>query len=137
MEVLLHLPVVPDVELVAAKAAETLGKALGMDQTRVEAVSVAVVEACLNAIQHTQKTNINEKIIVEVETIEDALQINIYDRGRGFYVDEARDYDVTEAASHRKTGGMGLHIIRKAMDKVDYEIDPINGNKLVMLKYLN
>ena len=32
MEVVLHLPVVPNVELVAAKAVETLGGALGMHQ---------------------------------------------------------------------------------------------------------
>ena len=41
MEVVLHLPVVPNVELVAAKAVEALGGALGMHQTRVEAASVA------------------------------------------------------------------------------------------------
>ena len=52
MEVVLHLPVVPNVELVAAKAVETLGGALGMHQSHVEAASVAVVEACLNAMEH-------------------------------------------------------------------------------------
>ena len=36
MEAVLHLPVVPNVELVAAKAVETLGRAIGMSQTHVE-----------------------------------------------------------------------------------------------------
>ena len=43
MEVVLHLPVVPNVELVAAKAVETVGGALGMHQTGIEAASVAIV----------------------------------------------------------------------------------------------
>ena len=45
MEVVLHLPVAPNVELVAAKAVETVGGALGMHQTGIEAASVAIVEA--------------------------------------------------------------------------------------------
>ena len=43
MEVVLHLPAVPNVELVAAKAVETLGEALGMHRDGIEAVSVALV----------------------------------------------------------------------------------------------
>jgi anti-sigma regulatory factor (Ser/Thr protein kinase) len=109
---------------------------MGFPETEASRIKIAVYEACLNAIQHSRKMNPGDKVSIEVETIDNKLQINVYDRGTGFDPEKTNDYDVTEAASHRKTGGMGLHIIRRAMDEVNYEVDQLNGNKLVMVKYM-
>lgn len=109
---------------------------MGFPEKEVSRIKVAVYEACLNAMQHTRRSEAGETILVEVEHDNTALQINVYDHGRGFNVEKTREYDVTQAVSHRKTGGMGLHIIRKAMDDVDYQVDPLSGNKLIMVKYL-
>lgn len=109
---------------------------MGFSASEMSRIRIAVYEACLNAVQHSNKAGIDDNMTVQVETMGDMLQVNVYDRGRGFRVDKTQDYDVTDAASHRKTGGMGLHIIRKAMDSVDYQMDPIEGNKLIMKKYL-
>ena len=109
---------------------------MGFSANEVSRIKIAVYEACLNAVQHTNKSGIDDSMTVEVERMSDVMQINVHDHGRGFRVDNTQDYDVTEAASHRKTGGMGLHIIRKAMDKIEYQMDPIKGNKLVMIKHL-
>lgn len=109
---------------------------MGFPETEASRIKIAVYEACLNAIQHSRKMSPGDKVSIEVETLENKLQINIYDRGTGFDPEKTNDYDVTEAASHRKTGGMGLHIIRRAMDEVNYEVDRLNGNKLIMIKYL-
>jgi len=116
---------------VTSRAAE-----MGFGENEVSRIKIAVYEACLNAIQHTRKMNPGDKVIVEVELMARTLLINVYDRGIGFDPADTREYDVTEAASHRKTGGMGLHIIRRAMDEVDYIEDYLHGNKLVMVKHL-
>ncbi len=110
---------------------------MGFPETEASRIKIAVYEACLNAIQHSRKMSPGDKVSIEVETLENKLQINIYDRGTGFDPEKTNEYDVTEAASHRKTGGMGLHIIRRAMDEVNYEVDRLNGNKLIMIKYLH
>ncbi|MBN1479726.1 ATP-binding protein [candidate division KSB1 bacterium] len=112
-------------------------KRMGFTENELSRMKIAVYEACLNAIQHTRKMSPGEKVIVEVETNEHAIQINVYDRGFGFDPRKTKEFNVTEAVSHRKTGGMGLHIIRRAMDEVDYQADRLNGNKLVMKKYLS
>ena len=112
-------------------------QSMGFAQNELSRIKIAVYEACLNAIQHTRKMSPGDNVTIEVETAGDKLQIIVYDRGLGFKPDNAQDYDVTEAASNRKTGGMGLHIIRRAMDEVDYQVDQINGNKLIMIKHLN
>lgn len=109
---------------------------MGFAENELSRMKIAVYEACLNAIQHTRKMSPGEKVVVEVETDEKAIQINVYDRGFGFDPAKTKEFNVTEAVSHRKTGGMGLHIIRRAMDEVDYQADRLNGNKLVMKKYL-
>lgn len=110
---------------------------MGFPESETSRIKIAVYEACLNAIQHSRKMSPGDKVSIEVETRDNKLQINIYDKGIGFDPEKTHDYDVTEAASHRKTGGMGLHIIRRAMDEVNYEVDRLNGNKLIMTKYLH
>lgn len=133
MEVVLHLPVVPNVELVAAKAVETLGGALGMHQTRVEAVSVATVEACLNAMEHG-----GGQMVVRLSGDSGdgmpRLVIEVEDHGDGF------DLEASRAGASRKQGvtskrGWGLTLIRELMDEVQIRSQP--GLTLVrMWKYV-
>ncbi len=134
MEAVLHLPVAPNVELVAAKAVETLGGAIGMSRSRVEAASVAVVEACLNAMEHggggmvvrllDDRGNGRPRLVVEVE-----------DHGLGFdpaAVPPRRPQPRVAAGPRR---GWGLTLIRELMDEVQITSRP--GMTLVrMLKYV-
>lgn len=134
MEVLLHLPVVPDVELVAAKAAETLGRAIGMDQTRVEAVSVAVVEACLNAMEHGGGT-VMVRLSGDDSIHPKRLEIEIEDHGNGFDPDCDPVAAPTRVHGCVAKRGWGLTLIRELMDEVQIESQP--GHTLVrMCKYV-
>ena len=134
MEVVLHLPVVPNVELVAAKAVETLGGALGMHQTHVEAASVAMVEACLNAMEHgggpvtvrLHSGNYNSRpcLVIEVE-----------DHGGGFDPAAAPKNSVSRVLGCASKRGWGLTLIRELMDDVQIRSAP--GKTLVsMRKYV-
>ena len=135
MEVVLHLPVVPNVELVAAKAVETMGGVLGMHQTRVEAVSVAVVEACLNAMEHGGGT-MTVRVWGEGDNQRPRLMVEVEDHGDGF------DPGLTpkKNSSSRVLGcaskrGWGLTLIRELMDEVQISSHP--GQTLVrMWKYV-
>jgi serine/threonine-protein kinase RsbW len=134
MEAVLHLPVAPNVELVAAKAVETLGGALGMSRSRVEAASVAVVEACLNAIEHGggavvvrlsgDAANGRPKLVVEVE-----------DHGHGFQPAAIAPRRPARPLGSGSRRGWGLTLIRELMDEVQITSRP--GLTLVrMLKYV-
>lgn len=134
MEVVLHLPVVPNVELVAAKAVETLGGAIGMDQTRVEAASVAVVEACLNAMEHGGGHMV-VRLASENQSGPPRLTIEVEDHGGGFDPEVAAAGPSSRVLGCTTKRGWGLTLIRELMDEVQIRSQP--GRTVVrMSKYV-
>jgi serine/threonine-protein kinase RsbW len=133
MEVVLHLPVVPNAELVAAKAVETLGRALGMHQTQVEAASVAMVEACLNAMEHG-----GGPVTVRLRSDNHSrpcLVIEVEDHGRGFDPERAPRNSSSRVLGSTSKRGWGLTLIRELMDEVQIQSAP--GRTVVaMRKYV-
>jgi len=114
-----------------------LAKNMGFAEPELGKIKLAVYEACLNAVEHAYHSDPNRFVKVAVETAGEKLVVAVIDRGEGFKVDKAKDFDVIEAVVNRKTGGMGLHLIRRSVDQVRYEIDPLVGNKLIMIKNLH
>lgn len=134
MEVVLHLPTVPNVELVAAKAVETLGAALGMDQTHVEAASVAVVEACLNAMEHGGGELV-VRMSNENEGARSRLRVEVEDHGSGFDPASSATASPSRVLGCASKRGWGLTLIRELMDEVQIRSQP--GLTLVrMWKYV-
>jgi serine/threonine-protein kinase RsbW len=134
MEVVLHLPVVPNVELVAAKAVETLGGALGMHQTHVEAASVAMVEACLNAMEHGGGP-FTVRLRSDNHDSRQCLVIEVEDHGGGFDPATAPQNSSTRVLGSTMKRGWGLTLIRELMDEVQIRSEP--GKTLVsMRKYV-
>ena len=134
MDVVLHLPVVPNVELVAAKAVETLGGALGMHQTHVEAASVAIVEACLNAMEHGGGP-FTVRLRSDNHESRPCLVIEVEDHGGGFDPATAPQNTATRVIGSSMKRGWGLTLIRELMDEVQIRSAP--GKTLVyMRKYV-
>lgn len=124
MEVSLHLPLLPDVELVAAKAVDVVARALGMSQVDVEAASVATIEACLNAMEHGGRDELVVRLHAEHDGKGNRLVVEVEDHGSGF--DPA---SVTPASPSRVLGcaakrGWGLTLIRELMDEVKIRSAP-------------
>ncbi len=131
----IELPYEEEAIYLATDRVSRQAEMMGFSASEISRMKIAVYEACLNAIQHTRTARAQGKIIVEVESVEDALEVRVIDFGRGFDVKETKEFDPEEAAKKGRIGGMGLHIIRRAMDVVDYQKDSVNGNTLRMIKY--
>jgi anti-sigma regulatory factor (Ser/Thr protein kinase)/anti-anti-sigma regulatory factor len=108
----------------------------GMQEREIGKTKIAVYEACLNVIEHAYHSNPNEWIDVWVDYDDVRFTIVIKDTGTGFDLRERKDYDVEEAMDHRRTGGFGLYIIQRSMDHLEYTTDPVQGNRLTMVKNL-
>lgn len=115
------------------KHAETAG----LKNNEVAKIKIAVYEACLNVIEHAYHSKPDNWIDIHVEYNNKWFKIVIQDYGLSFDKPQPKEYDVEQAVSKRQTGGFGLHIIQRSMDIVDYVADPIQGNKLTLMKKLD
>lgn len=132
MGVELHLPLIPDVELVAAKAVEVVGRGLGMTPEDIESAAVATVEACLNALEHGG----NSKILVRVDVVEVEgrrfLQAEVEDHGVGFDPRAVPGAGASRVHGCAAKRGWGLTLIRELMDEVQVRSRP--GLTLVTMR---
>ncbi len=109
----------------------------GINEKEVAKIKISVYEAVLNVIEHAYHSKPDNWIDVFVMYDSSMFKIVIQDYGLSFEKAPPKQYDVEAAVERRQTGGFGLHIIRRSMDVVDYVADPVDGNKLTLIKYLN
>ena len=50
----LTLPVMQDMELAATKTAEVIAKRMDLDGDKTDEISMALIEACINAFEHSK-----------------------------------------------------------------------------------
>lgn len=86
----------------------------------VHALQLAVDEACANVIEHAYRGEESNTIDVDVVIKSDRLTVRIRDEGRPFVDAEYREPDIFEYASRKKSGGFGVHLMRKLADQVEY-----------------
>ena len=128
----LSIPMQPDMEIIATTVAESMGVFMGLEENKVDEVKIAIVEACINAFEHSKSEE--RRIDVSFSIDDSALTININDGGSGFDMDEA----MAKIAEKRNEGigdrGWGLTLIYELMDEVSIASTP-NGTLVKMLKY--
>ncbi len=101
-------------------------------------VALAIDEACANVVTHSYLEGKKGYIRVEYQLEPETLTISITDegeKGQQFSLDELSPVDKDEYLKTLSRGGLGVHIIRKIMDRVEYTVSPGESNKLTMVKY--
>ena len=127
-----HDQLAPLATFVAVAAAE-----VGFDETQVNRIELAVDEACSNIIDHAyQGAQGSIQLEVSVEP-QSQLKIVLIDQGQPFDPDHVPAYAPCTSLDEAKIGGLGIHLMRQAMDDVCFEFDvPGVGNRLTMIKHL-
>jgi serine/threonine-protein kinase RsbW len=115
----LTVPMAADAELVAARATEEIARLIGFVPRAVEQVRMAVIEACLNAFEHSDSPD--RRVYLNFISYEDRLLVVVRDFGKGFDPLEVRHPDIHEKIGAMDKGGWGLYLIRKLMDEVVFE----------------
>ena len=113
-----------------------VGDQAGLTPEEIGQIELAVDEACANVIEHAYGNDSTKELTVRVALDDDALRISIVDTGKGFDPAQFEQKDLRRLVTERKTGGLGLRIIRTVMDQVRYEIEPGTKNELQMVKLL-
>ena len=84
----LKLPVIPDIELTATKTAEVISKHMDLSEEKTGEISMAIIESCINAFEHSKTKEIYIHFIVSDEK----LTVKVIDKGQGF--DKSKNYYV-------------------------------------------
>lgn len=130
----LTLPMVPDIEIAAARAAGNLARELGMASESIDEMAHAMIEACINAREHSGSADRRIYVKILGTSLSDGnsrIDIWISDRGRGFDVHEARSRRRKLGAVHKR--GWGLQIIEAHMDEVGITTND-DGTTIHMVK---
>ena len=114
----------------------SIGERAGMGPTDLAKVALAVDEACANVIEHAYGSDDTREVSVKVRFDAETIQIEIVDTGKGFDPSQIEQLSLDELMTRRKTGGLGMRLMHKVMDKVEYEIVPGQKNELRMVKKL-
>ncbi len=111
-----------------------VGERAGFNKGDLVKLELAVDEACANVIEHAYGSDTTREVTVQVTLDSDTVQIRIIDNGRGFDPSKVKQEDLDSLVHQRKTGGLGMRIIKQVMDEVQYEIVPGQKNELRMMK---
>ena len=108
----------------------------GMDAKDSGKLELAVDEACANVIEHAYGHDITKEVIIRASLDDETLRIDVEDTGRGFDPNTVDQEKLDEMIHKRRTGGLGMRLMKTLMDEVHYEIEPGIKNELHMVKHL-
>jgi stage II sporulation protein AB (anti-sigma F factor) len=127
------LPMEKEAELVAAQCIEQICKNLKIDQDTIGQLQIAVIEGCINAIEHSKGTE--NKIYVSVASERDRLEISIESSGQEFIVQETGEPFGDRGIAKAPGRGWGLKLMKRYADDVRFE-KTLRGIKTVLIKNL-
>jgi serine/threonine-protein kinase RsbW len=107
----------------------------GFNESEVYAVQLAVDEASTNIMEHGYGRECPNRIDITCEILEDGLKVVIYDDAEPFNPESVPEPEINVSLEELKSRGLGIFLMRKMMDEVQYESSPDKGNTLTMIKH--
>jgi serine/threonine-protein kinase RsbW len=136
-EVHLTIPVAPEMEIAATAQVAALGEWMEMGRDKIDEVKMAVVEACINAFEHSETPDHKVELDFRIGTAEESrvyLEVGVSDAGRGFDPGRVTAPDISTKLKSNRKRGWGIKIIESLMDDVRIESNAA-GTKIIMRKY--
>jgi serine/threonine-protein kinase RsbW len=105
-------------------------------------LALAVDEAVANVMEHAFEglppIDLDKsKIEIFLESDGKSFKVRIRNQGKHFKPQMNLDLDIRQHVKLGKKGGLGLFLIRKIMDEVQYSFLAGSHNELVMVKYID
>lgn len=113
-----------------------IGTRAGLPASEVAKLELAVDEACANVIEHAYGPEVVKEVSVRATLDDDTVQIDVVDTGKGFDPAAISPQNLEQLVAERKSGGLGMRLIKTLMDEVHYEMIPGQKNELRMIKRL-
>jgi serine/threonine-protein kinase RsbW len=127
------LPMAKEAELVAAQCLDQIGKNLHVNQDAIGQLQIAVIEACINAMEHSKGTDKNIYLIFTVD--KDHVEASIESSGREFIMQETGEPFEDKKFTKAQGRGWGIKLMKRFVDEVRFEKTK-RGTKTVLVKNL-
>jgi serine/threonine-protein kinase RsbW len=108
----------------------------GFSEDTVGKIILAVDEACTNIIKHAYKNSPEGNIFIKIKFNDPKFSVSITDEGSHFDPNRVPEPDLREYYKEKRVGGLGVFLIKKLMDEVDYSTLSGNKNQVILVKYL-
>ncbi|MCZ7647956.1 MAG: ATP-binding protein [Planctomycetota bacterium] len=103
-------------------------------------VALAVDEAVANVMEHAysgQQFGPDCRIRIRLAIAETQFEVRIHDTGKRFDPNSVPDVDIQEHVRQGRRGGLGIFLIRRIMDVVDYRFEAGPRNELRLVKFVD
>jgi len=131
----LHIPNTIGSEKAAIEKAAAIAREMGFSADRVEDLKTAVSEACINAIEHGNKFDLNTKVGITLASDDTVLEVTVHDEGNG--IDPAKiPKDRTGPNGFPKRRGYGIFLIKNLVNEMSFASEPGKGNDVKMIIHL-
>ena len=104
----------------------------GIDKPLTNKLRLAMEEAVVNVMQYAYPAGTNGNVHVRITSNGRRMKFIITDSGIAFNPTEASKADTTLSAEERPVGGLGILLVRKLMDSINYE--RLNGKNVLTLR---
>lgn len=111
-------------------------RTIGFEDDIIGKIILAVDEACTNIIKHAYRYNSEGIIEINIKSEKSKFTIQITDNGINFDPEAIPEPDIKEYHKQHRSGGLGMFLIKKLMDEVQYRNLANNRNQVTLVKYL-
>lgn len=120
----LRLPSRLGFEKVAMATAAMVAELMGFPEDRIEDLKTAVAEACINAIEHGNRLDASQTVIVILSIAENTLEVKVVDRGRGAGKKPPRAPNIDRKMhGEEDPRGMGMFLMQSLVDEAEWVSD--------------
>jgi serine/threonine-protein kinase RsbW len=121
---------------------EVLGDGM-FTPVKANLIALAVDEAVANIMEHAygcqpgRGTRNADDIVVVLDLTPEKFSVIIRDRGTGFDPREAPEVNMQQHIKAGRKSGLGIFLIRRIMDEVNYALKENSHNELQLVKYVD
>lgn len=108
-------------------------RALALSDILMNQIVLAVDEICANLIIHANHEDPSKFISLTIKEQQSMLRFEISDRGLAFRRSEYKEPNIEEHIRLGKRGGVGIALVNRIMDKVEF-ISSDNKNTCLLYK---
>ncbi len=108
----------------------------GFNDETIGKIILAVDEACTNVIKHAYHYSNDGDIKIRAVFDKSKFKVIITDHGEPFNAKEIPEPNLQEYHRLKKVGGLGMFLMRKLMDEINYSTGNKTFNKVTLVKYL-